>query len=47
MKVTVLIADKFPDQYVQEMKDLDLEVKYSPKLGENDLPEAIKDVDIL
>jgi len=47
MKVTVLIADKFPDQYVQEMKDLDLEVIYSPKLGENDLPEAAKDVDIL
>jgi D-3-phosphoglycerate dehydrogenase / 2-oxoglutarate reductase len=47
MKVTVLIADKFPDQAIQEMKDLDLEVKYSPKLGEKDLPEAIKDVDIL
>jgi D-3-phosphoglycerate dehydrogenase / 2-oxoglutarate reductase len=47
MKVTVLIADKFPDKSVQEMKDLDLEVIYSPKLGEKDLPEAAKDVDIL
>ena len=47
MKVKVLVADKFPDQYIQEMKDLDLEVIYSPKLGENDLPEAAKDVDIL
>jgi D-3-phosphoglycerate dehydrogenase / 2-oxoglutarate reductase len=43
----VLIADKFPDQAIQQMKDLDLEVIYSPKLGEKDLPEAAKDVDIL
>ncbi len=47
MKVSVLVADKFPDLYIQQMKDLDLEVIYSPKLGENDLPEAAKNVDIL
>src|ERR1035438_6981196 len=47
MKVKVLIADKFPDEYIQQLKDSDLEVIYSPKLGENDLPEAAKDVDIL
>lgn len=47
MKVKVLVADKFPDQYIQQMKDLDLEVEYSPKLGENDLPKAAKDTDIL
>ena len=47
MKVKVLIADKFPEEYIQQMKDSDLEVIYSPKLGENDLPEAAKDVDIL
>lgn len=47
MKLKVLIADKFPDQYIKEMEDLDLEVIYSPKLGENDLPEASKDVDII
>jgi D-3-phosphoglycerate dehydrogenase len=47
MKVKVLVADKFPDMYIQQMKDADLEVIYSPKLGENDLPEAAKDVDIL
>jgi D-3-phosphoglycerate dehydrogenase / 2-oxoglutarate reductase len=47
MKVTVLIADKFPDKSIQEMKDLDLEVIYSPKLGEKDLPEAAKEADIL
>ena len=47
MKIKVLIADKFPDKYIQQMKDLDLEVIYEPKLGEKDLPEAAKDVDIL
>lgn len=47
MKLKVLVADKFPDKYIQQMKDLDLEVIYSPKLGEKDLPEAAKDADIL
>jgi len=47
MKLKVLVADKFPDKYIQQMKDLDLEVSYQPKLGEKDLPEAAKDVDIL
>ncbi|HKB85891.1 MAG TPA: phosphoglycerate dehydrogenase [Ignavibacteriaceae bacterium] len=47
MKVKVLIADKFPDQYIQQLKDMNLEVIYSPKLGEKDLPEAAKEVDIL
>ena len=47
MKVKVLIADKFPESYIQDLKDLDLDVNFSPKLGENDLPDAIKDVDIL
>lgn len=47
MKLKVLVADKFPEKYIQQMKDLDLEVSYQPKLGEKDLPEAAKDVDIL
>jgi len=47
MKMKVLIADKFPDQYVQKLIDHDIEVIYQPKLGENDLPEAAKEVDIL
>jgi D-3-phosphoglycerate dehydrogenase len=47
MKVKILIADKFPDKYVEEFKSMDLDVNYSPKLGENDLPEAAKDTDIL
>jgi D-3-phosphoglycerate dehydrogenase len=47
MKVKILIADKFPEKYVEEFKSMDLDVNYSPKLGENDLPEAAKDADIL
>ncbi|MCL6495112.1 MAG: phosphoglycerate dehydrogenase [Ignavibacterium sp.] len=47
MKLKVLVADKFPEKYIQELKDLDLEVIYEPKLGEKDLPKAAEDVDIL
>ena len=47
MKVQVLIADKFPDLYINQLKEMELDVIYSPKLGENDLPEADKEVDIL
>ncbi len=43
----VLIADKFPEKYVQQLKDNGLDVVYEPKLGENDLPQAAKEVDIL
>lgn len=43
----LLIADKFPETYIEEFKKLGLDVVYSPKLGENDLPQNIKDVDIL
>lgn len=47
MKVKVLIADKFPDIYINQLKEIDLEVDYQPKLGEKDLPEAAKEADIL
>lgn len=47
MKVKVLIADKFPEKYVEELKSFELDVEYNPKLGEKDLPEAAKDQDIL
>ncbi len=47
MKIKVLVADKFPDKHVQQMKDLGLDVIYNPKLGEKDLPEAAVDVDII
>jgi D-3-phosphoglycerate dehydrogenase len=43
----VLVADKFPELYLQQLKELDCEVTYSPKLGEKDLPEAAKETDIL
>ena len=36
MKVKVLVADKFPDPHIKEMQDLNLDVTYAPKLGEND-----------
>ncbi len=47
MKLKILVADKFPDKYIQQMKDLDLEVIYNAKLGEKDLPEAAKDADVI
>ncbi len=47
MKVKVLIADKFPEVYIKQLQDLDLDVVYSPKLGENDLPAAAEEVDII
>ncbi|MBI2417882.1 MAG: phosphoglycerate dehydrogenase [Ignavibacteriales bacterium] len=47
MKVTVLIADKFPSRYVEMLQKMDLEVIYDPKLGENDLPDAAENVDII
>jgi D-3-phosphoglycerate dehydrogenase / 2-oxoglutarate reductase len=47
MKLKVLVADKFPDKYIQQMKDLNLDVSYEPKFGEKDLVESAKEVDIL
>ena len=43
----VLIADKFPEQYLEKLKTPGVDVIYNPKLGEKDLPEAAKDVDCL
>jgi len=47
MKIKVLVADKFPDEYIKQMEELNLDVTFSPKLGENDLPNSISDIDIL
>ena len=47
MKVKVLVADKFPDQHIKKMQEMDLDVTYAPKLGEDDLPNEIKENDIL
>ncbi|MBK8943704.1 MAG: phosphoglycerate dehydrogenase [Ignavibacteriae bacterium] len=43
----VLIADSLPEVYLEQLRKNNLEVIYNPKLGENDLPEAAKDVDII
>lgn len=47
MKVKVLVADKFPEQHIQKLKDMDLDVIYSSKLNENDLPDHINGINIL
>lgn len=47
MKMKVLIADKFPEQYIKKLRDSEIDVIYNPKLGENDLLEAAKEVDCL
>jgi len=47
MKMKVLIADKFPEYYTNILRKNDIEVIYEPKLGEDDLIEAAKEVDIL
>ena len=41
----VLIADKFPEPYIQKLRDSDIEVIYEPKLGENDIPKFTTEVD--
>ena len=43
----VLIADKFPENYIQELKDKNLEIAYEPKYGENEIAANIKGVDYL
>ncbi len=43
----VLIADKFPEKYIDQLKENGLDVIYEPKLGINDIPEAAEEVDIL
>lgn len=47
MKMKCLIADNFPEKYIQYLRDIDIEVIFEPKLGENDLPGKIKGIDIL
>ncbi len=43
----VLVADKFPENHLQTLKDNGFEVVYEPKLGENDIPNVISDVDFV
>ncbi|PKL81839.1 MAG: phosphoglycerate dehydrogenase [Ignavibacteriae bacterium HGW-Ignavibacteriae-3] len=43
----VLIADKFPDNHIQTLKDAGLEIINEPKAGENDIPNLVKDADFI
>ena len=43
----ILIADKFPDSYIDELKNSNLDVEYSPKLGASDLQDAAKGHEVL
>ncbi len=43
----ILIADKFPEQYLPKFEELGLEVFYKPKLGEDEIADHIQDIDIL
>ncbi len=43
----VLIADKFPEFYINKLKENDIEVIYEPKLGENDIPKYSNQVDTI
>lgn len=43
----VLVADSFPKNHMQTLTDNGFEVIYEPKLGENDIPNAIKDAEFI
>jgi D-3-phosphoglycerate dehydrogenase len=45
--MNVLIADKFPEQYVDELKKLGCAVTLNPDLGRDDLVEAAKDAHVV
>ncbi|MBI5374999.1 MAG: hypothetical protein HZA77_06160 [Candidatus Schekmanbacteria bacterium] len=43
----ILIADKFPDKQIDEIKKMKVVLEYAPKLKSEELPEAAKEADIL
>src|SRR3989304_2301711 len=43
----ILIADKFPEKQIEEIKKMKVELEYAPKLKAEELPEAAKEADIL
>lgn len=43
----VVVADKFPEQYITQLKSLNLDIDYNPKLGADDLVDAAKDASIV
>jgi D-3-phosphoglycerate dehydrogenase len=42
-----LIADKFPEQYIEEIKSLGFQLAYEPKYGAEDLARNIADSDVV
>lgn len=47
MKIKVLVADKFPDLYLEKIKNLDCDVINEPKIKAEELAGKINDIDIL
>lgn len=43
----VLIADKFPEKYVEELRNQGVEVVYEPGLGENDIPSHTEGINVI
>jgi len=43
----ILIADKFPEKQLDEIKKMKVELEYAPKLKADELPEAARESDIL
>lgn len=43
----VLVADSFPKNHMQTLTDNGFEVIYEPKLGENDIPNTVKDAEFI
>jgi D-3-phosphoglycerate dehydrogenase / 2-oxoglutarate reductase len=43
----VLVADKFPERYIEELKSLNLEVDYKPMVGADDLAETAQNAAII
>ncbi len=43
----ILVADKFPEQYIDKLKSLSTGVDYNPKLGASELADAVGDANVL
>jgi D-3-phosphoglycerate dehydrogenase len=43
----VLIADKFPENHIQTLKENGIDVAYEAKAGENDLPNLVQDAEFI
>jgi D-3-phosphoglycerate dehydrogenase / 2-oxoglutarate reductase len=43
----VLIADKFPENHIQTLRNAGFEIINEPKAGENDIPNIVKDAEFI